>query len=153
MTTICQKKNARRNVDELGNGLDELPDLFLVGPWVDGTSLGSANVEASQALLGVYLQKMKVPQQMLGPAVVEEESVLNDEPPKKLNNPHTCSEELAEEPCLRHPGTGAISCLVLDVPGDSREVGKLVDNVRDNVEHTVIEVVMVVLSHAGGGDE
>jgi hypothetical protein len=31
---------------------------FLVGPWVDGTSLGSADGGATRALLGVDLQKI-----------------------------------------------------------------------------------------------
>ncbi len=49
-------KNSCHNVDWLGNGINELPDPLLVGPWVDGTSLGSADGGASRALLGVDLQ-------------------------------------------------------------------------------------------------
>jgi hypothetical protein len=84
-------------------------------------------------------------------AIVREVIALDDELPKKLNDPHACSKELAEEPCLRQPGTVAMFCLVLDVPGDGREVGQLVDNVVNNVNHTLVGVVMVVVRHAGGG--
>jgi hypothetical protein len=88
---------------------------------------------------------------MLGAAVVGKVIALDDELPKKLNDPHARSKELAEEPCLRRPGTDATFCLVLDVPGYGREVGQLVDNVVDNVNHTLVRVVMVVVRHAGGG--
>ncbi len=66
---------------------------------------------------------------------------LDNELPKKLNIPHARSKELAEEPCLRQPGTDAAFCLVLDVPGDGREVRQLVDNVVDDVNHTLVGVV------------
>ncbi len=88
---------------------------------------------------------------MLGAAVVREVIALDDELPKKLNDPHVCSKELAEEPCLRRPGTDTMFGLVLDVPGNGREVGQLVDNVVDDVNHTLVGVVMVVVHHAGGG--
>jgi hypothetical protein len=42
-------------------------------------------------------------------------------------------------------------CSVLDVPGDGLEVGQLVDNVIDDVNHTLIGVGMAVVRHAGGG--
>jgi hypothetical protein len=87
---------------------------------------------------------------MLRAAIVGEVIALDDELPKKLNNPHACSKELAEEPCLRQPGTNVTFCLVLDVPGDGREVGQLVDNIDDDVNHTLVGVVMVVVRHAGG---
>ena len=88
---------------------------------------------------------------MLGAAVVREVIALDDELPKKLNDPHARSKELAEEPCLRRPGTDATLCSVLDVPGNGREVGHLIDNVANNVNHTLVGVVMVVVRHAGGG--
>jgi hypothetical protein len=88
---------------------------------------------------------------MLGAAVVGEVIALDDELPKKLNNPHARSKELAEEPCCHRPGTNATFRLVLDVPDDGREVGQLVDNVVNDVNHTLIGVVMVVVRHAGGG--
>ncbi len=88
---------------------------------------------------------------MLGAAVVGEVIALDDELPKKLNDPHARSKEIAEEPCLRRPGTDATFRSVLDVPGDGREVGQLVDKVVDYVNHTLIGVVMVVVRHAGGG--
>ncbi len=88
---------------------------------------------------------------MLGAAVVGEVIALDDELSKKLNDPHARSKELAEEPCRRRPGTDATFRSVLDVPGDGREVGQLVDNVVNNVNHTLIGVVMVVVRHAGGG--
>ncbi len=87
---------------------------------------------------------------MLRAAVVGEVIALDDELPKKLNNPHACSKELVEEPCLRQPGTDATFCLVLDVLGDGREVGQPVDNVANNVNHTLVGVVMVIVRHAGG---
>jgi hypothetical protein len=74
---------------------------------------------------------------MLGEAIVRDMIALDNELPKKLNNPHACSKELAEEPCLRRPLTNATFRLVLDVLGDGREVGQLVDNVVNNVNHTV----------------
>jgi hypothetical protein len=89
---------------------------------------------------------------MLGADIVGEVISLDDELPKKLNDPHARSKELAEEPCLRRPGTDATFCSVLDAPGDGREVGQLVDNVIDNVNHTLVGVVMVVVHHAGGGE-
>ncbi len=88
---------------------------------------------------------------MLGAAVVGEVIALDDELPKKLNDPHARSKELAEEPCLRRPGTDATFFSVMDVPGDGREVRHLVDNVVDDVNHTLVGVVMVVVRHAGGG--
>ncbi len=88
---------------------------------------------------------------MLGAAVVGEVIALDNELPKRLNDPHACSKELVEEPCLRRPGTDATFCSVLDVPGNGREVGQLVDNVVNNVNHNLIGVVMVVVRHAGGG--
>jgi hypothetical protein len=88
---------------------------------------------------------------MLGVAVVGEVIALDDELPKKLNDPHACSKELAEEPCLHRPRTNAKFCSVLDIPGDGREVRQLIDNVVDDVNHTLVGVVMVVVRHAGGG--
>ncbi len=88
---------------------------------------------------------------MLGAAIIREVIALDDELPKKLNNPHTGSKELVEVPCLHRPGTDATFCSVLDVPGNGQEVGQLVDNVIDNVNHTLIGFVMVVVRHAGGG--
>ncbi len=88
---------------------------------------------------------------MLGAAVVGEVIALEDELPKNLNDPHTCSKELAEEPCLHQPETNATFCSILDVPGDGREVGQLVDNFANDMNHTLIGVVMVVVRHAGGG--
>jgi hypothetical protein len=88
---------------------------------------------------------------MLRAAVVGEVFALDNELPKKLNNPHAHSKELAEEPCLRQPGTDATFRSVLDVPGDGREVGQLIDNVVNDVNHTLVGVVMVVVHHAGGG--
>ncbi len=88
---------------------------------------------------------------MFGAAVVGEMIARDDELPKKLNSPHARSKELGEEPCLRRPGTDATFRSVLDVPGDGREVGQLVDNVVDDVNHTLVGVVMVVIHHAGGG--
>jgi hypothetical protein len=88
---------------------------------------------------------------MLGAAPVGEMIALEDELPKKLKDPHAHSKELAEEPCLHQPGTNATFCLVLDVPGDGWEVRQLIDNVVNNVNHTLVGVVMVVVRHAGGG--
>jgi hypothetical protein len=88
---------------------------------------------------------------MLGAAVVGEVIALDNELPKKLNDPHARSKELAEEPCHRRPGTKATFRSVLDVPGDGREVGQLVDNVVNEVNHTLVGVVMVIVRHAGGG--
>jgi hypothetical protein len=88
---------------------------------------------------------------MLGAAVVGEAIAMDDELPKKLKDPHARSKELAEEPCLHRPGTDATFCSVLDVPDDGWEVGQLVDNVVNNVNHTLVGVVMVVVRHAGGG--
>jgi hypothetical protein len=88
---------------------------------------------------------------MLGAAVIGEVIALDNELPKKLNGPQARSKELAEEPCLSRPGTDATFRSVLDVPGDGREVGQLVDNVVDDVNHTLVGVVMVVVRHAGGG--
>jgi hypothetical protein len=87
---------------------------------------------------------------MLRAAVVGEVIALDDELPKKLNDPHACPKELEEKPCLRRPRTDATFRSVLDVPGDGREVGQLVDNVIDNVNHTLIVVVMVIVCYAGG---
>jgi hypothetical protein len=58
MATQYEKKKSCHNVNKLGNGLDKLSDPLSVGPWVDGTTLGSADGGASRALLWVYLQKM-----------------------------------------------------------------------------------------------
>ncbi len=88
---------------------------------------------------------------MLGAAVVGEVIALDNELPKKLNDPHARSKELAEEPFLRRPGTDATFRSVLDVPGYGREVGQLVDNVVNDVNHTLVGVVMVGVRHAGGG--
>ncbi len=88
---------------------------------------------------------------MLGAAIVGEVIALDNELPKKLNDPHAHSKELMEEPYLRQPGTDATFCLVLDVPGNGREVRQLVDNVVNDMNHTLIGVVMVVVHHAGGG--
>ena len=87
---------------------------------------------------------------MLGAAIVGEVIALDDELPKKLNDPHACSKELAEEPCLRRPGTDATFRSVLDVPGDGQEVEQLIDNVVNDMNHTLVGVVMVVVRHAGG---
>jgi hypothetical protein len=83
-------------------------------------------------------------------AVVREVIALDDELPKKLSDPHAHSKELAEEPCLRRPGTNVMFCSVLDVPSDGREVRQLIDNIVNNVNHTLVGVVMVVVRHAGG---
>ncbi len=88
---------------------------------------------------------------MLGAAIIGEVIALDDELPKKLNNPHPRSKELADEPCLHQPRTNATFCLVLDVLGNGREVGQLVDNVVNDVNHILVGVVMVVVHHAGGG--
>ncbi len=88
---------------------------------------------------------------MLGAAVVGEVIALENELPKKLNDPHAHSKELTEEPCLRRPGPDAMFRSVLDVPGNGREVWQLVDNVVNDVNHTLVGVVMVVVRHAGGG--
>ncbi len=42
-------------------------------------------------------------------------------------------------------------CLVLGVPGNGREVGQLVNNVIDNVNHTLIGVVLVCGENKGRG--
>ncbi len=42
-------------------------------------------------------------------------------------------------------------CLVLDVPGDGREVRQLVNNIIDRVNHTLIEVVLVCGENEGRG--
>jgi hypothetical protein len=76
---------------------------------------------------------------------------LDNELPKKLNDPHARSKELTEEPCLCGPGTDVTFCSVLDVPWDGQEVGPLIDNVLDDMNHTLVGVVMVVVHHAGGG--
>ena len=68
---------------------------------------------------------------------------LDNELPKKLNN-------LAEELCLRQPVTDATFCLVLDVPDNGQEVGQLLYNVIDDVNRTLVGVIMVVVCHAGG---
>ncbi len=86
---------------------------------------------------------------MLGAAVIGEVIALDNELPKKLNDPHAHSKELAEELCLRQPGTDATFCSVLYVMCKNREVGQLVDNVVDDVNHTFVVVVMVVVHHAG----
>jgi hypothetical protein len=88
---------------------------------------------------------------MLGAVVVGEVIALDNELPKELNNPHAHSKELTEEPCLRQPGTNAMFCSVLDVPDNGQEVGQLVENVINNVKHTLVGVVMVIVCHAGGG--
>jgi hypothetical protein len=74
---------------------------------------------------------------MLGVAIVGGMIALDNELQKKLNDPQARSKELTEEPCLRRPRTNAMFCSVLDVPGVGREVWQLVDNVVDDVNHTL----------------
>jgi hypothetical protein len=62
---------------------------------------------------------------MLGAAVVGEVIALDDELPKKLNDPHARSKELAEKPCLCRPGTDATFRSVLDVPGAGKSGSSL----------------------------
>ncbi len=50
-TTI---KYTHHHINQLCNGLDEGPDPFLVGLWVNGT-VGCANNRTPRALLGVNL--------------------------------------------------------------------------------------------------
>ncbi len=117
MATNCKKinKNTHPKVDEPLDGLDDGPCPLSVGHWVDGTSIVPANGDTSRALLGVDLQKIKAPRQLLGATVVGEVLTLEDELPNKLNDPHAHSEELAEEPCLRRPRTNAMFRSVLYV--------------------------------------
>ncbi len=50
-TTI---KKTHHHINQFGNGLDEGPDPFSVGLWVDG-AVGHADCRAPRALLGVNL--------------------------------------------------------------------------------------------------
>ncbi len=49
-----------------------------MGLWVNGTPITPPNGDTSRVLLGVDLQKMKAPQQMLGVAVVREVLALDN---------------------------------------------------------------------------
>ncbi len=120
-----------------------------MGLWVDGTPIGHPNSGAYRALLGVYLQKMKAPQQMLWAAVVGEVLALDNELPDKLKDHHTRSEELAEEPCLRQPGTNVTFCSVLVVPGDGQEVREPVDSIVGDVG--LVGAIVVIVCHVCGG--
>ncbi len=86
--------------NQLGDGLDVGPELFAMGIWVDGTGRRAGD-HATQAMLGVYLQKVQHPEQVLRVPPPWLELVANNELPKDLDNPHACSKELTEEPCLR----------------------------------------------------
>ncbi len=119
-----------------------------MGLWVDGIPIVPPNGGASRALLGVDLQKMKAPQQMLWVAVVREVLALDDELPDMLNDNHARSKELAEELCLRQPGTDATFRSVLDVPSDGQEVGEPVDSIVDDVG--LVGAIVVVARHVGG---
>jgi hypothetical protein len=50
-------KQTHHHVNQLGHGLDVGSDPFAMGLWVDGTGR-RANNQTTQALLGVYFQKV-----------------------------------------------------------------------------------------------
>ncbi len=52
----CKKnKQTHPHVHKLSDGLNEGPDPFAIGLWVDGAGIRT-NDQATQALLGVYFQ-------------------------------------------------------------------------------------------------
>jgi|LakMenEpi03Aug12_release.lakeMendotaPanAssembly.Ray.scaffolds.fasta_scaffold433337_1 hypothetical protein len=71
-----------------------------MGLCVDG-AVGCADDRAPRALLGVYLEKVERPEQMLWASTPGSELVTDDELPDELDDSFACSEELAKEPGLR----------------------------------------------------
>jgi hypothetical protein len=54
----CKKiKQTHHHVHKLSDGLNEGPDPFAIGLWVDGAGICTNN-QATQALLRVYFQKV-----------------------------------------------------------------------------------------------
>ncbi len=82
------------------------------------------------------------------------ELVANNELPKDLDDPHACSEELAEEPCLLQLRPYVMRRPVLDVPGNACKVGQLLVGI-DQVDGLVVihhgDVGVVSVLHGGGG--
>ena len=88
-------KYTHHQINQLENGLNEGPDPFSVGLWVDG-AIRHANGRAPRALLGVK----KGPEQVLRAPPHRTELIANDELPDSFHDPNACSEELAKELCL-----------------------------------------------------
>jgi hypothetical protein len=84
-----------------------------------------ANDQATRALLGVYLEEVLHPEQVLQAPPPWLELVANNKLPKDLDNPHACSKELAEEPCLRQLQPNLTRHLVLEVLGNVGKVWQL----------------------------
>jgi hypothetical protein len=66
--------------------------------WVFGSAAPPDLPTTSHTLgLGEYYQKMKGPKEIFWAATLWAETVLNNELPMDVDNPHTCWEELVEE--------------------------------------------------------
>ncbi len=108
IASMFSKKSTHHDVHELGNGVDECPDPFSMGLSVDG-AIGRANGHAPRALLGVYLQEVERPEQVLGASTPWSELITNDELPDDLDHSLACSKELVKEPSLgRRPAPTAM---------------------------------------------
>jgi hypothetical protein len=76
------------------------------------------------------------------------ELVANDELPKDLDNPHACSKEFREEPCLRQLQPNATRRPVLDVSGNVCKVGQLFVGI-DQVDGRLLGQITGGQSHCG----
>ncbi len=70
-----------------------------MGLSVDG-AIGCADGRAPRALLGVYLQEVERPEQVLWASTPWSELITNDELPDDLDHSLACSKELTKEPSL-----------------------------------------------------
>ncbi len=94
------KKSTHHYVHELGNGINERPDPFLMGLCING-AIGCADECTPWALLWVDLKEVEHPKQMLWAPTPWSELVTDGEFPNELDNSFACSKELAKEPGLR----------------------------------------------------
>jgi hypothetical protein len=96
----CKKiKQPYHYVDQPRDGLDVGLDPFAMGFLTNGAGRRTSD-RAPWALLGVHLQEIKCPKQMLQPALLGAQVILDNEIPEDLHNPHACSKELIELPRL-----------------------------------------------------
>ncbi len=107
VVSIFLKKSAHHYVNKLGNCINERPDPFSMGLYIN-SAVGCTDNHTPWALLGVYLKEVEHPKQMLWVPTPWSELVTDDELPDEFNDSFTCSKELAKEPGL-HGGPAPVS--------------------------------------------
>ena len=95
-----------------------------MGLRVDG-AVGRADDRAPRALLGVRLQEVERPKQMLWAPTLGEKRISGKERPEILDNADACPKELAEEPSFGGDRAKTARRPILDLATEIQEIGHL----------------------------